>query len=85
MAAIEDKSSKIQVERCSKSTLDPPELPSPSNLTPEEEARLWRKIDIQLMPILALLYLFTFLDRGAQYLSPLSIKSHPMLYIGNIG
>ncbi|KAL8293321.1 hypothetical protein RQP46_000022 [Phenoliferia psychrophenolica] len=32
--------------------------------TPEEEAKLYRKIDIRIMPILALLYLLSFMDRG---------------------
>ena len=38
---------------------------TPPALTPEEETRAWRKVDIRLMPIVALLYLFSFLDRGA--------------------
>ncbi|KAG0702234.1 MFS general substrate transporter [Suillus ampliporus] len=33
-------------------------------LTPEQERKLWRKIDLRLMPILSLMYLFSFLDRG---------------------
>jgi len=32
-------------------------------LTPEEQARLLRKIDWQLLPIITLLYLMSFLDR----------------------
>ncbi|KAK7685745.1 hypothetical protein QCA50_011091 [Cerrena zonata] len=39
-------------------------LPPPPKLTPEEEKKLWRKIDMRLMPILTLMYLFSFLDRG---------------------
>ncbi|RDB15672.1 putative transporter C11D3.18C [Hypsizygus marmoreus] len=39
-------------------------LPPPPNLTPEQEKKLWRKIDARLMPILALLYLLSFIDRG---------------------
>ncbi|KAJ3484973.1 hypothetical protein NLI96_g5276 [Meripilus lineatus] len=39
-------------------------LPPPPDLTPEQERRLWRKIDLMLMPILTLMYLFSFLDRG---------------------
>ncbi|PPQ68016.1 hypothetical protein CVT24_002925 [Panaeolus cyanescens] len=39
-------------------------LPPPPTLTPEEERKLWRKIDIRLMPILSLMYLLSFLDRG---------------------
>ena len=40
-------------------------LPPPPDLTPEQERRLWSKIDIQLLPILSLMYLMSFLDRGA--------------------
>jgi len=32
--------------------------------TPEQQKAVWAKIDRRLMPILALLYLFSFLDRG---------------------
>jgi hypothetical protein len=41
-------------------------LPPPPPLTVEEEKKLWRKIDTRLMPILALMYLVSFLDRGKQ-------------------
>jgi len=39
-------------------------LPPPPTLTPQEEQRLWRKVDRRLMPILTLMYLLSFLDRG---------------------
>jgi len=39
-------------------------LPPPPELTPEQEKKLWRKIDYRLMPILSALYLMSFLDRG---------------------
>jgi hypothetical protein len=39
-------------------------LPPPPQLTPEQEKKLWRKIDLRLMPILSLMYLFSYLDRG---------------------
>ncbi|KAI0708311.1 MFS general substrate transporter [Earliella scabrosa] len=39
-------------------------LPPPPTLTKEEEAALYRKIDWRLMPILTLMYLCSFLDRG---------------------
>jgi hypothetical protein len=39
-------------------------LPPAPVLSPEQEARLWRKIDRRLMPMLALMYLMSFLDRG---------------------
>lgn len=45
-------------------------LPSPPTLTPEEERRLWRKVDMRLMPILAVMYLFSFIDRGAFHCLP---------------
>jgi hypothetical protein len=34
-------------------------------LTAEQEKKLWRKVDLRLMPILSLMYLVAFLDRGA--------------------
>ncbi|PIL28563.1 MFS general substrate transporter [Ganoderma sinense ZZ0214-1] len=39
-------------------------LPPPPVLTPQEEARLWRKVDRHIMPILTMMYLFSFVDRG---------------------
>ncbi|KAK0201075.1 MFS general substrate transporter [Desarmillaria ectypa] len=39
-------------------------LPPPPALTEAQEKELWRKIDLRLMPILSLMYLFSFLDRG---------------------
>ncbi|KAJ6629535.1 MFS general substrate transporter [Mycena sp. CBHHK59/15] len=39
-------------------------LPPPPTLTSEEERRLWRRIDLRLVPILSLMYLLSFLDRG---------------------
>ncbi|KAJ7282872.1 MFS general substrate transporter [Mycena rebaudengoi] len=39
-------------------------LPPPPVLTAQEELKLWRKIDTRLMPILSLMYLLSFLDRG---------------------
>lgn len=39
-------------------------LPPPPTLSEVEENKLWRKIDARLMPILALLYLLSFVDRG---------------------
>ena len=38
--------------------LDPP-------VSPEEEKRVLRKIDLRLPPFLLVLYIFTWLDRGA--------------------
>ncbi len=39
-------------------------LPPPPPLSAEEERRLWHKVDMRLMPILTLMYLCSFLDRG---------------------
>ncbi|KAF8507520.1 MFS general substrate transporter [Hysterangium stoloniferum] len=39
-------------------------LPPPPELTAEEEHRLYRKLDLRLMPILSLMYLLSFMDRG---------------------
>jgi hypothetical protein len=55
-------------------------------LTAEEEQRLWRKIDMRLMPILSLMYLMSFLDRGAYtHTHLLPLRSLMMLVTGNIG
>lgn len=43
-------------------------LPPPPSLTEAQELKLWRKVDLRLMPILSLMYLFSFLDRGAMSL-----------------
>lgn len=40
------------------------EMTPPPRLTPEEERRVYRKIDMRLLPILTLMYLASFLDRG---------------------
>lgn len=39
-------------------------LPPPPDLTPEQERDLWWRIDMRLIPILSLMYLMSFLDRG---------------------
>ncbi|KAI0634510.1 MFS general substrate transporter [Trametes polyzona] len=39
-------------------------LPPPPLLSPEEERRLWRKIDMRLIPIATVLYLVSYVDRG---------------------
>lgn len=39
-------------------------LPPPPTLTEAQEKKLYRKIDARLLPILALLYLLSFVDRG---------------------
>ena len=58
-------------------------LPPAPNLTAEEEKKLWRKIDLRLMPILSLMYLMSFLDRGAYFqIQTISTSSSSE---GNIG
>ncbi|KAF8876866.1 major facilitator superfamily domain-containing protein [Infundibulicybe gibba] len=51
-------------------------LPKPPTLTPEQEKRLWRKVDLRLMPILTLMYLVSFLDRGNARLQGLQSQLH---------
>ena len=40
-------------------------LPPPPILTPVQEKALYRKVDMRLMPILTIMYLLSFLDRGS--------------------
>lgn len=53
-------------------------LPPPPQLSAEEEKKLWRKIDFRLMPILSLMYLCSFLDRGKKSCLS-SFTSHMLL------
>ncbi|TFY51077.1 hypothetical protein EVJ58_g10754 [Rhodofomes roseus] len=36
----------------------------PPILTPEQERKLWRKVDLRILPILTIMYLCSFMDRG---------------------
>ena len=36
----------------------------PPMLSPEDERRLWRKVDVRLVPIIILLYVCSFLDKS---------------------
>lgn len=38
--------------------------PSPPVLSPEEQRRVWRKIDKRILPVLSLMYMCCYLDRG---------------------
>ncbi|KAJ7586368.1 MFS general substrate transporter [Mycena floridula] len=58
-----EKASIEQAEQDESSTSQD-DISSPPVLTAEEERTLWRKIDLRLMPILSLMYLVSFLDRG---------------------
>ncbi|KZT63415.1 MFS general substrate transporter [Daedalea quercina L-15889] len=40
------------------------DIPSPPALTAEQQRRLWRKVDARLIPMLTLMYLCSYLDRG---------------------
>ncbi|KAJ3880401.1 MFS general substrate transporter [Lentinula edodes] len=40
------------------------QLPRPPVLSEDNERKLWRKIDLRLMPILCVMYLMSFMDRG---------------------
>ncbi|KAF8184699.1 MFS general substrate transporter [Pholiota molesta] len=51
-------------------------LPPPPTLTEEQERKLWRKVDLRLMPILSLMYLLSFLDRGNAKLQGLTTQLH---------
>lgn len=58
------------------------ELSTPPTLTAEEERRLWRKIDLRLLPILIIMYLVASIDRSnigkySSNISP-SIRAHPI-------
>ncbi|KAH0838727.1 MFS general substrate transporter [Lanmaoa asiatica] len=49
---------------------------TPRMLSPEEEKRLWRKVDLRLMPILCVMYLLSFMDRGNAKLDGLLTQLH---------
>jgi hypothetical protein len=63
--SIEDAKLENAVETLS--IVDDSGLPPPPKLTAEEERKLYRKIDWWLMPILTLMYLASFLDRGQSH------------------
>jgi hypothetical protein len=44
-------------------------------LTAEQETKLWRKIDLRLIPIIATMYLLSFMDRGV-YDHSLRFRAH---------
>ncbi|KAJ3826108.1 MFS general substrate transporter [Lentinula raphanica] len=52
------------------------QLPPPPILSEEEERKLWRKIDLRLMPILCVMYLMSFMDRGNARLQGLETQLH---------
>ncbi|KAK7027995.1 hypothetical protein VNI00_015081 [Paramarasmius palmivorus] len=65
-SSLEEKGSQLRVEHYDNKSDSAEDtlLAAPPTLTEEEERKLWRKIDRRLMPILCLMYLMSFLDRG---------------------
>ncbi|KAJ7646876.1 MFS general substrate transporter [Roridomyces roridus] len=57
-----EKADIAQIEDAREDALD--KFPAPPTLTAEEERKLWLRVDLRLMPILTVMYLFSFLDRG---------------------
>ncbi|KAI6120136.1 major facilitator superfamily domain-containing protein [Pisolithus croceorrhizus] len=49
---------------------------SPVNLGPDGERKLWRRIDFRLVPMIFLMYLFSFMDRGNAKLEGLMTQLH---------
>ncbi|KAJ3848506.1 major facilitator superfamily domain-containing protein [Lentinula lateritia] len=50
------------------------QLPRPPVLSEDNERKLWRKIDLRLMPILCVMYLMSFMDRGNAKLQGLTTQ-----------
>ncbi len=75
---IEEKDSEVEAAiEVTQLTAGSDRLPPPPVLTAEEERRLWRKVDMRLIPISTLLYLVSYLDRGNIGESPLhNLQSH---------
>jgi len=59
---ISSEDNRRDEERQEDSVLDLKDVPV---LTPEQEKKLWRKIDMRIVPILSLMYLLAFIDRSA--------------------
>ncbi|KAF8182748.1 MFS general substrate transporter [Mycena galopus ATCC 62051] len=69
MSKGDKEQDRISLEKASGSQLVATSNAHPEHLdfktlTVEEERKLWRKIDLRLMPILSLMYLVSFLDRS---------------------
>ena len=72
----------VEVVRTEQYTIQPDHVPkapekgadllcsSIPTLSPEQQRRLWRKIDLQILPILSALYLCCYLDRGTVIIWP---------------
>ena len=65
----EEKEKQVDVEAVEVMYIGPEgnEETPPPQFTPEEEKRVYRKIDMRLLPILTIMYLASFLDRGMSH------------------
>ncbi|KIJ13998.1 hypothetical protein PAXINDRAFT_13121 [Paxillus involutus ATCC 200175] len=61
------------------------ESPVVPTLTAEQETKLWRKIDVKLIPIVATMYFLSFMDRGVYLSLPTFSRSFHTRRAGNIG
>lgn len=52
---------------------------------PKQESRLWRKVDLRLMPMIALMYLFCFMDRGKSMICHPQSWRYDHLHLGFAG
>ncbi|KAF9234659.1 major facilitator superfamily domain-containing protein [Melanogaster broomeanus] len=59
---LESEAPPQMTESCG--SAEEPECSIAPVLTAEQEAKLWRRIDLRLMPIITLMYLLSFMDRG---------------------
>ncbi|KDQ51627.1 hypothetical protein JAAARDRAFT_139858 [Jaapia argillacea MUCL 33604] len=62
--SIDEKGAVETVERPSVDNPRYSGVDAPPPLSAEQEKTLWRKVDLRLMPILSVMYLLSFLDRG---------------------
>ncbi|KIO01608.1 hypothetical protein M404DRAFT_1003006 [Pisolithus tinctorius Marx 270] len=53
-----------------------PQEPAQVTLGPGRERRLWWKIDFRLVPMITVMYLFSFMDRGNAKLEGLTTQLH---------
>lgn len=55
---------RIEKDPATSELNDQVEFADPPHLSAEDERKLWRKIDLRLLPILSIMYLLSYLDRG---------------------
>lgn len=66
--------------------VEPAEDPACSmNLTAMEEKRIWRRIDLRIIPIITVIYLLSFMDRGMYSQQNALYAFILCLCLGNIG